>query len=154
MYVHCSLHRFSHRFSLSCKHAADQMGQSFLIRFFEALLKLWKHFHYSAKRTSILEEEIGDSSKIKKIPLPSPTRWLSQSRELSAVKELYGPIIRALQHISDSGDVDAFGLLVIMGEFVVTLLVMERAFNETARFSGMVQGIKVDFSQVNVHIHS
>ena len=118
LFVHCR----AHVLQLCCISATRCLPS--LKKGFATLMSVWKMFHYSPKKFSVLKEmqALVNHPQLKMIK-PSDTSWLAHDRSLKAIRCSVRPLIDTLEHIhEDTGEPEAIGKLRTMKtcKFVAT----------------------------------
>ena len=116
----------AHVIQLCCVSAARCLPS--LKKVFATLMSVWKMFHYSLKKFSVLKEMqvLVNHSQLKMIK-PSDTHWLAHYRSVKTIRCSMRPLIDTLEHIhKGTGEPEALGVLRTMKtyKFVVTLMML------------------------------
>lgn len=145
LYVHCS----AHSLNLAVSNACEITG----IRNCLGTIKTLYDFLNTPKRQYVLSsaiEEMETSSKREKIKQLCATRWMERYDSVTAVVELFEPIVETLQKISEWKDKEsatqANSLLCTVSncQFVISLLCIHKVFTITIHLCRYLQKTSID----------
>ena len=152
LYIHCSCLRLQ----LASMQAAESIAP--VKKMFGTMGNLWKLFYYSPKKSEALKE-VQSVLKLPelKIVKPSHTRWLSQERCVRAIRKELPALIVTLQQLYEvSGDLEAYGLAMVLSSFsgVATIFLLQSVLDLLAKLNFFMQRKATDFSKLPVILES
>ena len=151
-----SIHCINHHLALGVSQAAKSV--SYLNKFAEILVSIYKFYHHSAVRQAGLEEIqtiLNDPHVHFKIP--SATRWLSHAQAVDAIgRSLFSLLVSLDKEASEKKNPTAIGLLALCKtyEFIATLMLMSDILSHVNKLSLIFQMETIDFSNVNSLVES
>ena len=106
IYIHCRCHQLQ----LACVYAAKSIKP--VCRIQSNILAIWKLFHFSPKKASVLRSiQAALAHPQLKMLKPGDTRWLSHRNSFHAIRRSFSPLVATLESIyEEGGDAEAYGL--------------------------------------------